>query len=118
MPNTLDAIRRGNPRVALSLALVAMLAACGSGGGGSSVGPLTAGPTPTPDACASTTFDSTYAAIQQQVFERHSCTTDACHGANRAGNLDLRAGVSHANLFDVPSAERPRAVSSWLGLIS
>ena len=91
----------------LQVMLATTLAACGGGGSGSSVGPLTTGPTPTPDPCASITFDSTYAAIQQQVFERHSCTTDACHGANHAGNLDLRDGVSHANLFDVPSTERP-----------
>ncbi|MBU6282692.1 hypothetical protein KGQ64_10660 [bacterium] len=92
-------------RGAILLSLVAAVAACGNGG--SPAAPLSAGPTPTPDPCANTTFASTWEAIQTQVFERHSCTTDACHGSGRAGNLDLRADVAHANLFDVPSAERP-----------
>jgi len=52
-------------------------------------------------------FPTTYALIQQAIFENHGCTNDACHGAAESGGLDLRAGVSHANLVDVPSILNP-----------
>ncbi|MFM8411171.1 MAG: hypothetical protein ACKOCT_12935 [Alphaproteobacteria bacterium] len=106
MSTILGPFPRARARAAVTVSLFSMLVACGNGGGSGS-SPLAAGPTPTPDPCGNATFDSTWEAIQAQVFERHSCTTDACHGANRAGGLDLRAEVAHANLFDVPSAEKP-----------
>ncbi|HKU37781.1 MAG TPA: hypothetical protein VJR89_06525 [Polyangiales bacterium] len=35
------------------------------------------------------------------MFEKHGCTNDNCHGSQAKGNLDLRAGASYANLFQV-----------------
>jgi hypothetical protein len=49
------------------------------------------------------TFDSSYAAIQALVFERHGCTAAACHGQAKVGGLDLSAGTSWDALVDVPS---------------
>ncbi|HVO26076.1 MAG TPA: hypothetical protein VMW56_20870 [Candidatus Margulisiibacteriota bacterium] len=48
-------------------------------------------------------FASTFALIQQAVFENHGCTNDLCHGSARQGGLDLRRGNSYANLVDAPS---------------
>lgn len=63
------------------------------------------------DACTSTCqktncelFPTTYDLIQKAIFENHGCTEDACHGAARSGELDLRAGVSYQQLIDVPAA--------------
>jgi hypothetical protein len=89
----------------------ALLAACGGGGGSGNGGvPVTEpspppGPTPGPGGpdCAGTTYDGTFAAIQEIVFERHGCTQDACHGSARSGGLDLTPEVAYQNLFDVPS---------------
>jgi hypothetical protein len=50
------------------------------------------------------TFDSSYAAIQELIFERKGCTASACHGEKKVGGLDLRAPGSWENLVDVPSA--------------
>ncbi|MET0286779.1 MAG: hypothetical protein ABW352_20020, partial [Polyangiales bacterium] len=55
-------------------------------------------PAPTAEGCA--TFDSSYAAIQELVFERHGCTAKACHGEGKVGELDLRAEASWAALVD------------------
>ena len=68
-------------------------------------GPTDPGPTdPGPgEPTCDVTYDSTYAAIQDIVFERRGCTADACHGSGASGALDLRADVSYANLFDAPS---------------
>ncbi|MET0342793.1 MAG: hypothetical protein ABW252_17430 [Polyangiales bacterium] len=49
------------------------------------------------------TFESSYDAIQQVIFERKGCTAQACHGAAAVGGLDLRAGASYAALVDAPS---------------
>ncbi|MEY4582093.1 MAG: hypothetical protein RL701_6796 [Pseudomonadota bacterium] len=49
------------------------------------------------------TFDSTYAAIQKAIFEKHGCASDACHGSTVSGGLDLRAGASYKSLFQVKS---------------
>lgn len=48
-------------------------------------------------------FESSFAAIQELVFERHGCTASACHGAAKVGGLDLRAEASWESLVDVPS---------------
>lgn len=48
-------------------------------------------------------FDSTYDAIQEVVFERRGCTASSCHGDAASGGLDLRADVSYDNLVDAPS---------------
>ena len=93
---------------------------CGDGGSGASAptapaptapAPIPApSPAPTPppapspiDGCEAT-FNSTYDAIQELVFEREGCTADACHGSAQAGNLDLRADAAIDNLIDAPSS--------------
>ena len=50
------------------------------------------------------TYDSTYDAIQDLIFERRGCTAEACHGSGAAGGLDLQADVSYDNLFEAPSS--------------
>ena len=45
--------------------------------------------------------DSTFALIQQQIFENRNCTNEACHGSQAAGGLDLREGNSYDNLINV-----------------
>jgi hypothetical protein len=103
---------------ALTIAIV--VAACGGGGGSGDPAPGSdPDPTPSPAPggpvdpdCASGSFDSTFAAIQELVFERHGCTAQACHGSAQSGGLDLRADVAYANLFEVASQG-----SSWQRLV-
>ncbi len=52
------------------------------------------------DAC----FDSTYAAIQANVFEAKGCTQSICHGESAEGGLDLRAMASHGRLVYASSS--------------
>jgi len=62
------------------------------------------------DDCARTNcevFPTTYDLIQKAIFENHGCTNDVCHGAERAGGLDLRAGASHAAINDVDAMTVP-----------
>jgi hypothetical protein len=97
----------------LFLAFTLALAACGGGGGSGNGGvpnedpdpqptPGTQ-PTPSEPTCDSTSYDGTFEAIQEIVFERHGCTAQACHGSARSGGLELTAGVAYQNLFDVAS---------------
>lgn len=46
--------------------------------------------------------DSTFAQIQEQIFEGRGCTIDACHGSAMSGGLDLREGAAFDNLVRVP----------------
>jgi hypothetical protein len=103
------------------LAATLLLSACGGGGDGTTTtgnpvvnptAPTPAptepvpGPTPTPgDTCQE--FDSTFAAIQTVIFERHGCTQAVCHGSAASGGLDLSADVAYANLLEVPSTGSP-----------
>jgi hypothetical protein len=52
------------------------------------------------------TFNSTFEAIQAQVFERRGCTSAVCHGAApfQAG-LDLRPEVAYENIFEKKSTQ-------------
>ena len=52
--------------------------------------------------------DSTYATIQQGIFDAKGCTQSACHGESMAGNLDLRAGASHGALVHRSSSIDPK----------
>jgi hypothetical protein len=45
--------------------------------------------------------DSTFAQIQQQIFDGRGCTASACHGAAANAGLDLRPGSAYANLVNV-----------------
>lgn len=57
-----------------------------------------AGSASEPGACAE--FDSSFAAIQELIFERRGCTAQACHGEKMEGDLDLRAGAAYESLVD------------------
>ena len=57
--------------------------------------------------CEGGEFSSTFALIQQAIFENHSCTNQICHGAAKAGGLDLRADVAYENLVDVSGQTAP-----------
>jgi hypothetical protein len=88
---------------------LAMLAACGSGSSGGSSGDGGGSTTPPPatsDCSSSTTsFDSTFDGIQQEIFQKHGCTDDLCHGSSKQGGLQLTADVSYENLIQVHSTE-------------
>ena len=77
------------------------LAAAGCGGGGGGDAPQVPG---NPSECESgTSYDSTFAAVQEQIFERHGCTQQVCHGSSAQGGLELSAAVAYANLVEKPS---------------
>ncbi len=73
----------------LAACAIVTLAACGSDSAG------------TRPKCDS---DSTFAQIQQQIFENYGCTASACHGESALGGLDLQAGSSYASLVNVAAA--------------
>lgn len=56
-------------------------------------------------------FESTFAGIQEVIFEQHGCTNALCHGAASAGGLRLSADVAYENIF------QRRALGSPLNLI-
>jgi hypothetical protein len=45
--------------------------------------------------------DSTFAQIQQQIFEAQGCTASVCHGDAKQGGLDLSPANAYANLVGV-----------------
>jgi hypothetical protein len=45
--------------------------------------------------------NSTFALIQQQIFERRGCTAAACHGEGSQTGLDLRIGSAYESLINV-----------------
>jgi len=101
-----------------TLSLTLALAACGGDSsrqppaGAPSVPPPSE-PEPGGAACeGGEAFESTFAAIQSQIFERHGCTQNVCHGDARSGGLDLRGGAAYANLIEAPSSgsSLPRVV--------
>lgn len=86
-------------------ALLGLLVGCGNSAGTSGGGPQV-DPEPMPGVnpdCPQGEFDSTFEAIQSVIFEGQGCSADTCHGSSAVGGLDLRAGRSYANLFEVPS---------------
>ncbi len=99
-------------RVFLTLLLaVTFASACGSSGSDGSgtttsppsEPPPTEPPPGEPECETGTSYESTYQAIQDIVFERHGCTQDVCHGSSAVGGLDLRADVAYENLVEAPS---------------
>lgn len=113
-------IRSGLVPSVLSLALAFSLAAVGCGGSsdpdysGGSPEPTPGGeepaPEPTPEPAPAPTpeptpdcdidYESTFDAIQGEVFDPY-CV--GCHNENALGGLDLSAGASHAQLFEQDS---------------
>jgi len=65
--------------------------------------------------CENGSFDSTFALIQQAVFENRGCTASVCHGAAAAGGLDLQPEVAHRNLVDVDATTVPGMKRVWAG---
>jgi hypothetical protein len=54
------------------------------------------------------TIDGTWNAIQQLVFDRHTCRQATCHGsAPGTGGLDLTPSAAYRNLIGVPSTDAP-----------
>ena len=50
------------------------------------------------------TFDSTFDAIQEIIFDGYGCSANSCHGAvGTQGGLNLVAGSSYQNLVGVPA---------------
>jgi len=47
--------------------------------------------------------DSTFAQVQEQIFEGRGCTSSSCHGDSPQAGLDLRADVAYDNLVNVAS---------------
>ena len=47
--------------------------------------------------------ESTFAQVQQQIFEWQGCTLSACHGESAQGGLDLRPESAYASLINVES---------------
>ncbi|MBW2686777.1 MAG: hypothetical protein JRE19_12805 [Deltaproteobacteria bacterium] len=45
--------------------------------------------------------DSTFAQVQQQIFEARGCTASACHGEAANAGLDLRPESAYASLINV-----------------
>src|SRR5262245_15179458 len=92
-------------RLVLALGIVT-LAACGTGGGGGAGGGG-GRTTPPPSDCSAgaNNFTSTYDGIQKEIFEKHGCTDDRCHGSAKQGGLQLTADVSYDNLLQVHSTE-------------
>lgn len=112
--------RRTHEDTAIAAALVvALLTGCGSAaeqatpaddaqmdsgiapaqGAADAAGDQDAGPSP--GECAE--FDSSFAAIQALIFERHGCTAEACHGAKMEGGLNLRSSAAYRSLVDAPA---------------
>lgn len=48
-------------------------------------------------------YASTWEGIQHAIFEKHGCTTGACHGAAKQGGLDLEPAAAYKSLVEVPS---------------
>jgi hypothetical protein len=47
--------------------------------------------------------DSTFAQVQEQIFEGRGCTASNCHGDSPQAGLDLRPDVAYENLVNVGS---------------
>lgn len=77
-----------NPFRCLGLALIALSgAACGG----------------TDDQAAKCAAESTFAQVQEQIFEARGCTLSSCHGDSPQSGLDLRKDIAYRNLVNVDS---------------
>ncbi|HZR79512.1 MAG TPA: hypothetical protein VFD92_00320 [Candidatus Binatia bacterium] len=93
---------------AIGLALALFVAACSGNGGSSSTSTPDQPGNPPPDnppSCdGAQEFSSTFEGIQKEIFEKHGCTQDICHGsAAHQGGLDLTPAVAYQNIFDTPA---------------
>ena len=92
------AMRRSRPSTSvvriLPLIAAGLLAACSGDGGGTDVSaPPSEEPQPEPpppsECGEGKSYESTFAAVQDIIFERHGCTQDICHGSSAQGGLVL-----------------------------
>ncbi len=61
------------------------------------------------------TFDSTYALIQEAIFENKGCTSVTCHDSTtKSGGLDLTEDVSWDSLIETPVQSVPEGVIDGL----
>ena len=93
------------------------LSACAGSGGAPLTGEGGGEPQPTaepapqptpepedPECTEGVSYDSTFDAVEQIVFDRYGCRNQGCHGQGAsAGGLDLSPGDAWANLHDVDS---------------
>jgi hypothetical protein len=80
---------------AVAACAIVTVSACGSSSSSTTDGEGT------DDKCEA---DSTFALVQQQIFDNRGCTASACHGQSATGGLDLRAESSYANLINVEAS--------------
>jgi len=52
-------------------------------------------------------YPSTFAAIQETIFEAKGCSADVCHGEQMEGDLNLRTDASYEALVRTPSVIDP-----------
>jgi hypothetical protein len=57
---------------------------------------------------------STFHVIEDRIFSDRGCAVAACHGAGRAGMLDLRPGAAYANLVGVEPDNAAAREKGWL----
>jgi hypothetical protein len=76
---------------AIAVFSVLVVTACGAEAPGDSKGPGA-------EKCDA---ESTFAQVQQQIFEDKGCTASACHGDLAKGGLDLRPDSAYASLINV-----------------
>jgi hypothetical protein len=74
---------------AIAAVAAALLAACGTDSSS--------------DSSSKCDAESTFAQIQEQIFEGYGCTASACHGASASNGLDLRPASAYASLVNVPA---------------
>lgn len=54
-------------------------------------------------------YPNTFDLLQDAIFDGRGCTTDACHGADAGGGLDLQFGSAYDNLVGVPATSTAQA---------
>jgi hypothetical protein len=74
----------------LAALAAATMAACGTDGSGSTQAKCEA--------------ESTFAQVQEQIFQGYGCTAPACHGEATQGRLDLRPPNAYSNLINVAAS--------------
>ncbi|MGB5168046.1 MAG: hypothetical protein WBP49_06530, partial [Acidimicrobiia bacterium] len=77
--------------VASVVLLASLVSACGSD---------SASEVSAPKGCD---YPSTFAAIQETIFEAKGCSAGVCHGEQMEGDLDLRPDASYEALVRTPS---------------
>lgn len=61
--------------------------------------------------------ESTLEQMQRRIIGPRGCRVDTCHGVFKAGGLDLRRGLEHASLVNVPANNAAAAAAGKLRLV-